>query len=158
MTEHSQFTVKPMEQGEAESVAAWHYPDEYVFYDWDQDKDDLAELLEPAKRADHYFAVYRDEMLAGFYGFKLHGNVIDVGLGLRPDLTGHGDGEEFVNVGLQFAEAMYNPDSYTLSVAAFNTRAICIYERAGFVEVERYDHWTNAATHPFVRMTRGRKA
>jgi RimJ/RimL family protein N-acetyltransferase len=38
-------------------------------------------------------------------------------------------------------------------VAAFNQRAIAVYERAGFQEVRRYDHFTNGALYEFVWMT-----
>jgi RimJ/RimL family protein N-acetyltransferase len=40
-------------------------------------------------------------------------------------------------------------------VAAFNQRAIAVYERAGFREAERYQHFTNGALHDFVWMTCG---
>jgi len=89
--------------------------------------------------------------LAGFFEFtETAGGVVEIGLGLRPDLTGQGLGGEFLAAGLEFAGARH----YALAVAAFNHRAIAVYERAGFREVRRYDHFTNGALHEFVWMTR----
>jgi hypothetical protein len=39
-------------------------------------------------------------------------------------------------------------------VAAFNRRAITVYERAGFHEIERFEHVTNGGLHAFIRMAR----
>jgi [ribosomal protein S18]-alanine N-acetyltransferase len=50
---------------------------------------------------------------------------------------------------------MLGAQSFTLAVAAFNQRAITVYERAGFREVERYEHFTNGGLHAFIRMARG---
>jgi ribosomal protein S18 acetylase RimI-like enzyme len=40
-------------------------------------------------------------------------------------------------------------------VAAFNQRAIIVYEGAGFREVERFEHFTNGRLHAFIQMARG---
>ena len=85
---------------------------------------------------------------------KLAGRVAEIGLGLLPGLTGHGLGESFVRTGLRFASAALGAQSYTLAVAAFNHRAIAVYERAGFQEVERFEHFTNGDLHAFIRMAR----
>jgi ribosomal-protein-alanine N-acetyltransferase len=150
------FTIRPMTAADAHAVAAWRYPGEYSFYNADADADDLAELLDPAEWGQRYFAA--DETahheLAGFLEVKLTGPVAEIGLGLRPDLTGHGAGESFVRTCLRFASATLGAQSYTLAVAAFNHRAITVYERAGFQEVERFEHVTNGGLHAFVRMTR----
>ncbi len=142
---------------DAHEVAAWRYPPAYSFYDADADPNDLAELLDPSEWGRRYFAA--DEMeghtLAGFLMVKLHGLVAEIGLGLRPDLTGRGFGESFLRTCLRFASAALGATSYTLAVAAFNQRAITVYERAGFQEVERFEHVTNGGLHPFIRMTRG---
>lgn len=151
-----EFAVRPMTAADAHAVAARRYPAEYAFYDADADPEDLAELLDPAGWGHRYFAV--DEMgqhgLAGFLVVKLTGPVAEVGLGLRPDLTGHGIGEQFVRACLRFASSAMGAQSYTLAVAAFNHRAITVYERAGFQEVERFEHATNGGLHAYVRMVR----
>ncbi|HEV2258581.1 MAG TPA: GNAT family protein [Streptosporangiaceae bacterium] len=150
------FAIRAMTAADAHAVAAWRYPGEYSFYDADADPDDLAELLDPAGWGQRYFAA--DEIarreLAGFLEVKLTGRVAEIGLGLRPDLTGHGAGEAFVRACLQFASAVFGAQSYTLAVAAFNRRAITVYERAGFEEVERFEHVTNGGPHAFIRMAR----
>ena len=150
-----EFAIRPMTATDAHAVAAWRYPGEYSFYDADADPDDLAELLDPGEWGQRYFAA--DELdghtLAGFLVVKLTGAVAEIGLGLRPDLTGRGQGEPFLRTCLRFASVL-GADSYTLAVAAFNRRAITVYRRAGFAEVERFEHATNGGRHAFIRMVR----
>jgi hypothetical protein len=50
------------------------------------------------------------------------GGAVDVGLGLRPDLTGRALGLGFMLAGLEFARRRFAPDGFRLSVAAFNER------------------------------------
>lgn len=151
-----QFTVRAMTEADAAAVAGWHYEGEYAFYDFEADPDDLAELLDPARRGDNYFAVDEDGggALAGFFQFVRTGTVVDLGLGLRPDLVGRGLGAGLLATGLAFAVERFAAEQFTLDVAAFNRRAIAVYERSGFREVERFDHRTNGGVHPFVRMRR----
>ena len=71
---------------------------------------------------------------AGLYGEPL----LDVGLGLRPDLTGRGLGLGFVAAVLALGRERFGPVGFRLSVAVFNERAIRVYERAGFVRGETF--------------------
>jgi ribosomal-protein-alanine N-acetyltransferase len=146
-----------MTAANARSIAAWLYPEPYSFYDWDQDADDLAELLDPSEWGRRYFAVDgADGSLAGLFVFTVNDDGgAEIGLGLRPDLTGRGLGEGFVDAGLRYAADVLGARSYALAVAAFNGRAIAVYERCGFQQVEQYLHATNGGFHPFVRMARG---
>jgi [ribosomal protein S18]-alanine N-acetyltransferase len=149
------FEIRPMTEADASAIAAWRYPGEYAFYEWARDPGDLAELLDPAEWGRRYFAANADGELAGFFVFKLSDGVADVGLGLRPELTGQGHGAAFLDAGLRFAAGRLGARRYTLAVAAFNRRAIAVYERAGFVATGRYRHRTNGADHDFVAMARG---
>ena len=149
------FTFASLSQEEAEAIAGWHYPDPYSFYDWSADVDDLQELLDPALRGDAYWAVSDDEgELVGHFSFKPKGGAVEIGLGLRPDLTGRGLGADFLAAGLGFARTRFAPERFTLAVATFNERAIKVYERAGFERDRVYVHSTAGAEWEFVEMSR----
>jgi ribosomal-protein-alanine N-acetyltransferase len=144
-----------MSQRQARAVAAWRYDPPYDFYDAVADPDDLAELLDPEQREGRYFAVLSDPAdFAGFFMFKQEEDIVEVGLGLRPDLTGCGLGLSFLLAGLAFARERYAPAQFRLAVATFNQRAIRVYERAGFRQGEPYMHRTNGGEHAFLRMGR----
>ena len=74
---------------------------------------------------------------------------------MRPDLTGRGLGEEFVHAGLRFAREVYSPPAFRLTVAAFNRRAIRVYERAGFETVETFGAPTLGAGKEWLLMRCG---
>jgi RimJ/RimL family protein N-acetyltransferase len=76
----------------------------------------------------------------------------DVGLGMRPALTGMGLGAEFLRAGLRFAREVYSPPAFRLTVAAFNHRAIRVYERAGFETVETFGAATRGADREWLLM------
>jgi [ribosomal protein S18]-alanine N-acetyltransferase len=150
-----QLRIAPMSQQEAEEIAEWRYDPPYDFYDADADQRDLAELLDPAVRGDRYFSA-RDASgeLIGYFGLGFDDGVAGIGVGLRPELTGRGLGLAFLEQGLAFASERYSPERFRLSVAAFNKRAITVYERAGFVRTRTYDHETNSGVFRFVEMER----
>jgi RimJ/RimL family protein N-acetyltransferase len=111
-------------------MAAWHYEPPYDFYDSD---------VEPVNNPERFFAV-RDEsggFLAHYY-FEEKGEALEYGIGLRPELTGQGLGPEIFRTGLDFGRGRFSPTRIVLAVAAFNTRAIKVYERAGFRETGRH--------------------
>jgi ribosomal-protein-alanine N-acetyltransferase len=145
-----------MSDQEAQAISQWHYEPPYDSYDLEQDPEDLAEFLSAEKRAERYFVVYDEqEHLIGFFVFTPGENgVLEIGLGLRPDLTGHGTGGHFITAGLEFAHDHLRPTTFALRVAAFNTRAKKIYERAGFIPRYTYEQQTNGGAYPFVYMTK----
>ena len=93
----------------------------------------------------------------GYFSFKSRKDerTVEIGLGLRPDLTGHGLGRiAFLAAGLDFARGQFAPEQFVLAAATFNQRAIKVYERAGFTPVRVYMHSTNGGDWEFVEMQR----
>ncbi len=120
------FVFESMSDKEARKIAAWKYEPPYAFYDMAKDPEDLEELLAPDKRKD-YFSATSDGVLVGYFCFgrdarvsggDYSGEAVDVGLGMRPDLTGKGLGLSFLESGLGFARERFSPTRFRLSVAA----------------------------------------
>lgn len=149
------FALMPMRADFARMIADWRYPDEYAFYDWVNDPEDLAELLDAANWPGRYYAaVAEDSAVIGFLQTTPAADAVEIGLGLRPDLTGQGYGRDFLDACLDFAAEQFAARRFTLAVAAFNRRAITVYERAEFQVSEEFLQHTNGGIYPFVRMER----
>ena len=87
----------------------------------------MAEFLDPDQRTEHYYAVMEGTQLIGFFVFEPGQDSLDLALGMRPDLTGQGNGAAFLENGLAFAIKQYQPCYIELAVATFNERAIRLY-------------------------------
>ncbi|AUD15001.1 MULTISPECIES: GNAT family N-acetyltransferase [unclassified Planococcus (in: firmicutes)] len=149
------YIFQAMTQEQAEDIAAsWRYQGEYSFYDMNADPEDLEEFLDPEKREGVYFVVLSQNELIGFYSFQQSDkDTVDIGLGMKPELTGKGNGAAFLAAGLEFAKIRYRPKNMTLSVAVFNERAIKLYKKLGFKETESFVQATNGGQYDFVKMT-----
>jgi RimJ/RimL family protein N-acetyltransferase len=142
-------------QAHAHEVRSWHYEPPYDFYDLASDPDDEALIRDPA-RAEHHRAVLGESgRLEAVWYFDWHEDVVEVGIGLRPDLTGRGLGEALMRAQLEYAAQSWQPKTFRLFVAAWNERAIRLYERLGFQEVARETrHFELVGDHEFVQMER----
>jgi [ribosomal protein S18]-alanine N-acetyltransferase len=141
---HMEFTFRPLNWPDVESVTTWHYDAPYTQYD--------GTALAPSLRmyllsrwlftwlGYEFFAVDDEQgELIGIFSFKkLSRKGVRIGLGLRPDLSGHGYGLAFVQAGIEFGKQRYAPTSFQLTVAIFNERAIKVYKRAGFTIVKSW--------------------
>lgn len=142
------YTFKKMERSIAEKITKWTYEEPFSLYSMDGSEEDVAELLEEP----YYYAVNQQGELVGYicYGHSARvpggysagiyedkhdqGTIVDIGLGLEPNLTGQGFGREFLSAGIFFLQDMLQVSRFRLVVAAFNDRAIKVYEREGFVQ------------------------
>lgn len=148
------FQINPMEEIYASQIVEWHYGEPYTFYDFNSDLDDAADFVNFRKGPpDKYFsALDENGELVGFFEFTHKGNYIEIGLGMRPDLTGKGFGLDFLKEGLKFISERLHPASIRLKVAIFNVRAIKVYERAGFRIIGKLFINTNGSKYEFVEM------
>jgi len=147
------YTYLPLTQSQAEEIAyEWTYEGDFAFYDMPNDQDDLVEFLDPDQRTEHYYAVMDETQLIGFFVFEPGQNSLELALGMRPDLTGQGNGVAFLESGLAFAIEKYQPHHIELAVATFNERAIRLYAKSGFEPIERFQQETNGGSYEFVKM------
>ena len=146
-------TIKKMEQSEALEIAErWKYDGEYAFYDMMADPEDYEEIVTPEKRGNRYFSVFDGDDLTGFFCVEQDGADVEIGLGLRPGLTGQGRGKAFLEEILRFVRENYSFEKIKLDVVSFNQRAIKVYERAGFLKTGTAKVSTNGGVYDFVLM------
>jgi ribosomal-protein-alanine N-acetyltransferase len=148
------YRFSPMTAAVADRIDGWSYPEPYDFYDLDSDPADRAAFLDPETWPDRTYAVHDadDASLVGFVSFTPEGDSVEVGLGMAPERTGEGAGTGFVTAAIAFAQGKFDPAELTLGVAAFNERAIRVYEAVGFERMGTYEQETNGGVHEFVGM------
>ena len=131
----------------AEEILQWQYLPPYDIYNLKATTEALNEFL-----IGSYRAICSGDELIGFYCTgqaaqvpKGHDygvcrkNYLDIGLGMKPDMTGKGFGREFFSFILSDIE----PIPLRLTVATFNQRAIRLYRTFGFEEASIF---TSAGT------------
>jgi ribosomal-protein-alanine N-acetyltransferase len=130
-----------MDEASARAIQEWRYEAPYDVYNeaFDSIEAGVAFLTDSCNG--YYALVNECGELVAFCCFGLDAQVpggdyeaeaLDVGLGVRPDLTGHGHGLEFVNAVLGFAQQEFVFNAFRVTVAAFNERALRVWEKAGF--------------------------
>jgi ribosomal-protein-alanine N-acetyltransferase len=136
-------------------VSKWHYDDVYSFYDMEADEDDLRIFMDNENWQNTIKAVLNENQeLVGWASFYIENEEFWLSLGLRPDLTDRGLGEEFVLACVRYAMLRYKlvKPTIRLAVALFNQRAIKVYRRAGFVETKMASRDTHIGQVDFVEM------
>jgi [ribosomal protein S18]-alanine N-acetyltransferase len=145
---YMKLVINPMNYEKAKQISKWVYGEPYSIYSMDESESCIDELL----NGFYFSAVDEEDNLLGFFCFGKSAQVpagnqfdvyndediTDIGLGIEPGLCGRGLGFDFLNSGLEFARNRFSSKGFRLTVAAFNKRAIKVYERAGFRKVNSF--------------------
>jgi ribosomal-protein-alanine N-acetyltransferase len=142
--------IRKLRFEDVEVILSWHYELPYDFYNPDPDisiHDYSRQILNPDLQF-HGIWNGRGELI-GFCSFGADGQVrggdyrlsaLDIGLGMKPVLTGKGFGKQFFTAILDFAAPRFSPVTVRLTVADFNKRALRLYCGLGFSVVDRFVH------------------
>lgn len=145
--------IEMLSQENAETIANdWHYDGIYSFYDMVKDLEDFEEIISSSLRGNRYFQVVNDDELIGYFCVEpLSAERGEIGLGLRPDLTGQWLGLPFLKMIESFIlKQQKNYQTFVLSVASFNERAIKVYLKAGYVKVDTEMLASNNSEYEFI--------
>lgn len=136
-----EWTTHTMTDEHAIEILGWKYEKPYDFYNNVLSGEAIIDMTK-----DTYKAIVADDEVIGFYCVGEDAQVpaghqvmayketcMDIGLGMRPDLTGKGLGTAFFQYILQDISKVYK-GKLRLTVADFNKRAIHLYEKFYFMK------------------------
>ena len=140
-------TFDPMNPASARAILKWHYDAPYDVYNLDAgDSENAVQALLDPRNA--YYAIIGDRQGLVAYccfgpdaqvpGGDYRVDALDVGLGVRPDLTGRGRGYRYVDAVLDFGRRTFSPTAFRVTVAEFNQRALRVWGKAGFRPVQTF--------------------
>jgi [ribosomal protein S18]-alanine N-acetyltransferase len=132
------YELRPLTAEHGEVMAQWRYPGPWAVYD----------LTGPLDPAQGFWSVLDENgEVAGFACFGLEARVpgvlerpgvLDVGVGLRPELTGQGRGREFAEAVLAHGQAVSGIGRLRAVVQEWNARSRRLLAGLGFVEMGRH--------------------
>lgn len=139
------FEFCPLEKHYALAILNWQYPAPYDFYNFSENhrQADLHYLLDLQNA---FFAILNQHgELDGYCSFGADGQVsggdysekaLDIGMGIRPDLTGQGNGKTYAKAVAHYGVQRYQINQLRVTIAAFNQRAQRVWQSLGFKPVE----------------------
>ncbi len=156
--------IRPVSDEHARTFLTWRYEEPYTLYNPDPHsfEEDLEEYLDPSNG---YFSILDEhgELLGSCClgpGGQVRGgeyddpSALDVGIGLRPDLTGKGIGTGVLEAIMAFAQKRYAPTGFRATVAAFNERSLRMCEKAGFRRDRTFVRRDPSGDLEFVQLSR----
>ncbi len=144
----SEFKFVPMTEIHARDAAGWRYEPPYDFYNLNPSALENIIFKSYLNPDMNYYAVLDEQgRLIAFRCFGKDAQVpggdysadaLDMGGGLRPDLTGQGLGPHIMNAAIAFARPLFAPRAFRVTVAEFNLRARRACEKIGYTQVQRF--------------------
>jgi len=155
------FSFLPMDEDGARAILNWRYDAPYDPYNPDPDHvdEDVRIFLDP-QNAYYSITNEREDILAyccfgpeaQVKGGDYRADVLDIGIGMRPDLTGQVNGIKYMEATIDFGCHMFLPRELRVTVAAFNKRALGVCKKAGFQVTQTFRREQD--DRPFVVLTR----
>ena len=140
------FKFHLIDESSVRAILNWQYQPPYDLYNDLEKEASLQHLLDPQNN--FYKIVDENSELLGYCSFGQDGQVtngdyrqeaLDIGMGIRPDLTGQEKGVEYANAVLEFAESLLKPKAFRVTIAAFNKRALRLWQKLEFEHQQSFE-------------------
>ncbi len=144
-------TIRPITPVEVGAFVRWRYEPPYDLYNMlpDDGNDDQYEEIVSyfLGSAIHCCAILHEGELAGFCTFGEDARVdggdysqpaLDIGMGMKPVLTGQNYGGSFVTAVIHYAKKTFAPSPLRVTIHTANRRAQRVWQKVGFVQQERF--------------------
>lgn len=136
------FYIMPLPQDLALEIAnQWRYQPPLDAYTISANPETYAEMISPEARGDRFFAVIRNAALMGYFCIDQDGETVDIRLGMKPSLTGQGNGRAFYQAIEDYLVEHVQPASIKLTVASSHQVAQKLFHALGFTEIEKQSEY-----------------
>jgi len=143
---------RPAEKKHAREFVNWQYEPPYDVYNCPPDEigDAVQYNIDPVNNV--YAMFDENEELVGYCSYGKDAQVpggdyreeaLDIGLMLKPELTGQGMGTDFASQVIQNGIERYAPKKLRVTIASFNKRAIRVWEKNGFQQYQEFNREGN---------------
>jgi [ribosomal protein S18]-alanine N-acetyltransferase len=150
------YTIRKRTQEDVTEFITWTYEGVYSFYDNNIQDEKINGFLQSVDTDQMYSVVDGQGELIGNCEFFDVGEpseeIMAVGVQMRPDLTGKGNGLVFIQSIIEEGRKMIGFSHLELAVAEFNTRAIHVYELAGFRRKGDFENEIRDENYKFIIM------
>lgn len=141
-----QITFLPAGETSVREFLTWKYEPPYEIYNYSPEhfEKDLAYHLDPAN---NLYSMYRDGLLIGYCSYGRDAQVpggnyseeaLDIGMMIKPKLTGQGQGSNHADVVVQNGASKYQPKKLRVTILESNLHAQCVWKKNGFQQTQSF--------------------
>ncbi len=136
----------PTDEASARQFLLWKYEAPYEIYNYSPERfeEDLAYHLDSVN---NMYTMYRGDELVGYCSYGHDAQVsggdyseeaLDIGMMIKPELTGQGQGSNYANAVIQYGVSKYTPMKLRVTILATNLRAIRVWEKNDFHKTQSF--------------------
>jgi len=148
----SAITFTPTDESSAREFLTWKYEPPYEIYNYSPEnfERDLAYHLDPIN---NLYSMYRNDELIGYCSYGSDARVpggdyseeaLDIGMMIKPELTGQGNGSRYADAVIQYGISKYNPEKLRVTILKTNKRAMKVWEKNGFTRDQTFERENDA--------------
>ena len=137
----------PVDEASVRELLKWRYEPPYENYNYSPEhfERDLAYHLDPVN---NLYSMRIEGELVGYCSFGQDAQVpggdysedaLDIGMMIKPELTGQGLGSSFVANVIQQAITKYSPKKLRVTILETNQRAMKVWEKNGFRKTQSFE-------------------
>ena len=145
------FDIRRFEEEDAIAVCGWQYEPPYESYNlpsWEEVKIKKMGIADQVKREKEFYAVCKEQILAGYIRLRMQNDCIMAGLGLKPEYCGKGYGAIIMFCIIKLCEDLSDLP-VRLEVRSDNLMAIKCYRKAGFQRIDQYEMESPSGKHTY---------
>jgi len=143
----SEIRFIPTDEASAREFLKWKYEAPYEVYNYSPGRfeEDLTYHTDPAN---NLYSMYLDDELVGYCSYGRDAQVpggdyseeaLDIGMMIKPELTGQGQGSNYANTVIKNGISKYQPRKLRVTILATNLRAIRVWEKNGFHKTQSFE-------------------